>query len=214
MMKTYVYIDGFNLYYGCIRWSAFKWLDLSALCVRMLPSHFIARIKYFTAPVKPRPDDPDQRNRQMAYFRALKTITNLTIIQGRFLENEKSLPIADCCKLVTPGVYPRKLIRVIRSEEKGSDVNLASHLLMDGFNKVYQAAVVVSNDSDLAEPIRMVRHELGLPVGILNPHEYHSIVLKPLATFLKRIRKSDLGACQFPTTLRDRRGEFQKPAAW
>lgn len=213
-MRTHVYIDGFNLYYGCLKRTKCKWLDLNALCSRMLPSHSIAMIKYFTALVKSRPDDPNQRNRQLTYLRALKTIGNLRVIQGSFLESERCLPISDSCKLSVPGKYPRKLIKVIKSEEKGSDVNIASHLLIDGFRRLYEVAVVISNDSDLAEPIRMVRSDLGLRIGIINPHEHHSIILKPLATFLKRIRKSDLESCQFPVTLRDKYGEFHKPDSW
>ncbi len=56
-------------------------------------------------------------------------------------------------------------------------MNLATHLLRDGFRKEYQAAVLVTNDSDLLEPVRMVRKELGLVVGILNPHRKASRVL-------------------------------------
>ena len=53
-------------------------------------------------------------------------------------------------------------------EEKGSDVNLASHLLVDGFTGKYEVAVVVSNDADLLEPHpRLVRAVLGLPVGVV-----------------------------------------------
>ena len=52
-------------------------------------------------------------------------------------------------------------------EEKGSDVNLAAHLLVDGFTGKYEVAVVVSNDADLLEPVRLVRAVLGLPVGVI-----------------------------------------------
>jgi hypothetical protein len=63
----------------------------------------------------------------------------------------------------------------------------------------------------LAEPVRIVAHELGLPVGILNPHQFHSRELRQYATFLKRIRQGDLVACQFPRTITDRKGTFAKP---
>jgi hypothetical protein len=75
--------------------------------------------------------------------------------------------------------------------------------LRDAFLKNFEVAVLVTNDSDLAEPVRIVRHELGLPVGILNPHPAHSNVLKDLATFVKRIRQADLIASQFPLVLTD-----------
>jgi NYN domain len=59
---------------------------------------------------------------------------------------------------------------VIKTEENGSDVNLATYLLLDAFKKHCQAAVVISNDSDLKEPITVAQRELGLTVGIINPH--------------------------------------------
>lgn len=71
----------------------------------------------------------------------------------------------------------------------------------------------MTNDSDLAEPVRIVR-ELGYSVGILNPHEHHSAVLKQHATFLKRIRQADLVASQFPEVMTDAKGPFHKPASW
>jgi hypothetical protein len=101
-----------------------------------------------------------------------------------------------------------------KTEEKGSEVNLASHLLRDAFSKKFEVAVLITNDSDLAEPVRKVAHELGLPVGILNPHQFHNRELRQYATFLKRIRQGDLVACQFPRTITDRKGTFAKPAGW
>lgn len=93
-------------------------------------------------------------------------------------------------------------------------MNLAAHLLMDGFRGGYELAVLITNDSDLAEPVRMVRRELNLGIGILNPHQHHSLQLKQHATFVKRIRQADLIAAQFPVALQDATGKFTKPPAW
>src|SRR5947208_16760199 len=62
----------------------------------------------------------------------------------------------------------RRTVEVIRTEEKGSDVNLATMLLVDSFAEEFELAVVISNDSDLAMPIEVVR-QMGFDVGILNP---------------------------------------------
>jgi hypothetical protein len=99
-----------------------------------------------------------------------------------------------------------------QAEEKGSEVNLASHLLRDASSKKFEVAVLITNDSDLAEPVQIVAHELGLPVGILNPHQFHSRELRQYATFLKRISQGDLVACQFQRTITDWKGTFAKPA--
>ncbi len=71
-MKTTVYIDGFNLYYGALKGTAYKWLDPLALCKIMIPDNEVTSIKYFTARVSPRPNDPDQPTRQNTYLRALR----------------------------------------------------------------------------------------------------------------------------------------------
>ena len=112
------------------------------------------------------------------------------------------------------GVTPTKRVWVDKTEEKGSDVNLAAHLVRDAFQRAFEVAVLITNDSDLSEPVRIVRQELNLPVGILNPHQQHSSELKRVATFLKRIRQSDLIASQFSPALTDAKGTFHKPASW
>jgi hypothetical protein len=85
MANAYVYIDGFNLYYGALRSSPYRWLDLSALCARMLPGDTAVAIKYFTAMVSARSHDPQKPTRQQAYLRALRTRPNISIIFGHFL---------------------------------------------------------------------------------------------------------------------------------
>lgn len=87
-MKTIVYVDGFNLYYGCLKGTAHKWLDLAQLCRHVLPRNEVTRIKYFSAKLSARPGDPGLPNRQELYFRALRTLPSVEIILGRFLESD------------------------------------------------------------------------------------------------------------------------------
>lgn len=207
-MKTYVYVDGFNLYYGAVKGTPYKWLNINDLCQHLLPKNQIVRIKYFTARVTARPDDPGQPTRQQTFLRALKTLPNLEIIYGHFLTNEVHMPRADSSP------KNRKYVKVIKTEEKGSDVNIATHLLRDGFKNEYEAAVLITNDSDLLEPVRIVRQELRFVVGILNPHERASRVLAREASFVKQIRKGVLKASQFPPSLQDAHGVITKPGEW
>ena len=172
----------------------------------MLPNDLIQSIEYFTAIVSARPHDTDLPVRQQIYLRALRTIPNLRIVFGHFLTHST--------RMVLSGVNPIQRVWVDKTEEKGSDVNLASHLLRDAYNKAFEVAVLVTNDSDLLEPVRIVKREIGLPVGILNPHPQHSVKLREEATFIKRIRQSDLAVCQFPSQLSDAKGRFHKPATW
>jgi len=104
---------------------------------------------------------------------------------------------------------------VIRTEEKGSDVNLGTHLLWDAVKNVYDVAVIISNDSDLYEPIRIVKQEMGKRIIVINPHrDYPSRHLRNIADEFKTIKTGTLQACQFPSTLMDNRGEIRRPARW
>jgi len=93
-------------------------------------------------------------------------------------------------------------------------VNLATHLLHDAHRGRFEVAVVISNDSDLLEPIKIVREELGKTVGILNPHKNPSRAFLPHIDFIKPIRAGVLQASQFPLTITDEHGTFTKPTDW
>lgn len=207
-MKINVYVDGFNLYYGCLKDTSCKWLDISKLCGYLLPNDEISEIRYYTAKVSARLGDPDQPVRQQIYLRALETIPNLTITYGHFLTHPVRM------RLETPPPTGSPFVTVLKTEEKGSDVNLATHLLHDGHLGKYEVAVVITNDSDLQEPIRIVTQELGLKVGLLNPHLHPSRTLLQYSLFFKNIRQKVLKKSQFPTTLIDSNGSFSKPPTW
>src|SRR4029079_2738708 len=80
--RAIVYVDGFNLYYGCLRGTPYRWLNISKLTQYLLPNDQILQINYYTALVSARPHDPDQPIRQNTYIRALKTIPHLTVTLG------------------------------------------------------------------------------------------------------------------------------------
>ncbi|MEX1141560.1 MAG: NYN domain-containing protein [Thermoleophilaceae bacterium] len=211
--RVIVYVDGFNLYYGCLKGTPYRWLDLGALASRMVPGDEVVGIKYFTALVKDRPGDEDLERRQKTYLRALATVPNLTVHLGHFMTR----PVIRA--VVNPPKRGPKFREVWQTEEKGSDVNLASHLLIDGFRARYDLAVVISNDSDLKEPIRFVREDLKAPVGVLNPHtEYRSWALSPRklprGSFYKPIRVGALASSQFPDEVQDAKGAVRRPKRW
>ena len=87
-MRTIVYVDAFNLYYGCLRGSPYKWLDLVALCRVVLPKNQVECIKYFTARVGARPGAAGQPTRQQLYLRALETLKPIVeIYYGHYLSH-------------------------------------------------------------------------------------------------------------------------------
>ena len=113
-----------------------------------------------------------------------------------------------------PGLPSSVLVR--NSEEKGSDVNFATRLLVDGFNGECEQAVVVSNDADFAGAMRFVRDGLGMRVVVVNPdpHNRSTRNLVDSATYVKRLWKSHLKRSQFPDTLTDEIGTITKPPGW
>jgi uncharacterized LabA/DUF88 family protein len=102
----------------------------------------------------------------------------------------------------------------LKTEEKGSDVNLAAHLLRDAYRQNCKCVVIVSNDSDLLTPIRMAKSDCGLKVGLILPRPKGSIELKSVADFTINPRQHYLGTSQFPQTLADSTGTITRPAAW
>jgi len=92
LIPSFVYVDGFNLYYGAVKGTPYKWLDISRMVQLLLPRNQVLKIKYFTAKVHSRPQDPAQPLRQQIYLRALRTIPNLEIILGHFLSHEVLMP--------------------------------------------------------------------------------------------------------------------------
>lgn len=207
-MIANVYVDGFNLFYGALRGSPYRWLDLGALCRVLLPNDDIQRIRYFTARVTSRPDDPGKSQRQDVYLRALRTVPGLTIHLGHYLTSTVRMPLAS-----PPSTGPRT-VEVIKTEEKGSDVNLATYLMLDACRGDCEVAVVVTNDSDLKEPVAIVSGELGMTVGVINSHPpaKRSRALQP--SFFKQLRPSAVVRCQFPDPVIGLHGKIHKPAGW
>jgi hypothetical protein len=126
----------------------------------LFPDDRIAKVRYFTANIKGKPD-PTAPARQHTYLRALGSVDRVTILRSRFIVSDAFMARYD---------PPHEPVRVIKTEEKGSDVNLATYLLLDAFYRRCDFAIVVSNDSDLREPIRVVQDPpLEVPVTVLNP---------------------------------------------
>ncbi len=209
--RTVVYIDGFNFYYGAVKGTQYKWLDFEALCQRLLPRDQVIKIRYFTARVTARPDDPQRASRQDTYLRALVTLPLVQIHYGHFLTQSVRLPRANRRQ------GQSRTVEVLRTEEKGSDVNLATYLLLDAFQGRCDTAVVISNDSDLAQAIQVAQSELSVKVGIINPHprERRSRKLQGLdCLFYRQIPRQLLTETQLPAVVHDSKGPIRKPEAW
>ena len=120
-MRTYIYVDGFNLYYGSLKGTSWRWLDLVALFQNILqPYHAIVALKYFTAWVSGTPRDPTKPQRQNSYLQALTTYRpQVELFYGHFRTHTVPMPRA-------PATANVQLVNVVKTEEKGSDVNLVN----------------------------------------------------------------------------------------
>ncbi len=210
-MITNLYVDGFNLYYGALKGTPYRWLNLERLAQLEFPNDRIGSIHYFTALVKNRRNNPAQSMRQQFYLRALRTLPDLTIWLGHYLESKTRMPYAN------PPAGGPATVEVIKSEEKGSDVNIATRLLVDAFDGVFEQAVIISNDSDLAMPVEVVRQKFGKPVVVLFPcrsPRKPSFHLSKVATASPILSAGNLANALFPDHLSDAQGAFHKPANW
>ena len=209
LMRTILYVDGFNLYYGALKGSRCKWLDLLALFQTVLGSRYdILKIKYFTARVSDTPNNPSKSQRQNVYLRALQHYRpEVEVYFGHFLSHKVRAPLAN-------PVDGSRTVEVIRTEEKGSDVNLAVHVLNDGWLDAYDCAVVVTNDGDIAEAMHLVRkHHDNKQVGLITPRKrYPSHPLRKHANFARRIRPNALERSQLPNPIPGTK--FHKPRSW
>ena len=254
-MRTRVYVDGLNLYYGALKNTPFKWLNLVELAYQLLPAeHNVDSLSYFTARVSG-VSDAGAPARQHAYLRALNTVDEIEVYFGNFLAKTvwrplTNLPVANK-EINTPtpvtlpegnlsvagtqtlpvGRYgPRKRTKTKRSkinrplpdavvaeihtmEEEGSDVNLAAHLLNDAWKGLFDVAVVISNDTDLVTPIRMVTAEQKRTVYVVCPMRWRiAPKLEEVATYVRHLRPAMLKASQFPDVIPGTM--ISKPATW
>lgn len=244
-LRVGVYIDGYNLYYGGRSLMGgsgrpgWRWLDLRRLTGALVAAHSrwtgaqVSRVVYCTAPIDGATNADGARD-QNVYLRALRLARSVDEIEkGRYINKVISRPLAvrgpSGSPMITTAAWPvmvqdmndrpvpaaKFMVSVAHREEKGTDVNVASHLLLDLLHQRITAAVVISNDSDLAFPIAQAR-EL-VPVGVVNPSP------SPTAGALRgqrddgtgqhwwyRLTPSDLTASQLPEQI----GALTRPKGW
>jgi uncharacterized LabA/DUF88 family protein len=187
-----------------------------ALFKRILSAnHKILAIKYFTAQVTGK-FDPKQPLRQKTFIRALKThIPEISVHYGQFNSHNINAPLSHPIDKKTFG-KAINYANIIKTEEKGSDVNLAIHVLNDAWLNAYDCAVIVSNDSDLAESLRLVREQQKKMIGLIFPStdrkRHPSGALSQYAHFTKSVFKSALKTCQLPQTIPGTK--ITKPPEW
>ncbi len=212
-----VYVDGFNLYKGCLQGTGWRWLDLVGLADDLVGSGCtVVAVKYFTARVDDRVDDPLQSQRQDVFLRALTAHcgSRLTITYGRFSTHRVRK------RLVRPLPDGTEFVQVYETREKASDVNLGAHLVWDSCHRAMGVAMVVSNDSDLQTPIDMARAS-GVAVVTVNPQiiDRRAGRIRRQAAHLtgddtRKLTVGRLRRNQLPETVLTEEGPIRRPPEW
>lgn len=220
-LRARCYIDYFNLWYSALKTTPhLRWLDLQRFAQSVAPRNLeIDKVRVFTAKVPPTPRNRHAPLVQQIYHSALQQhCPNVELHLGRFLRHQRMAETVD---------PPGGSVRIYRTEEKGSDVALACHLLRDSWQDEIDVAVVITNDSDLAPAMAMAR-ERGTKIcwvpSMLDGAEHAiedskrlvpSCMLAPLADWTRRIRSNSLVAAQLPDIIPRANGSFiSRPRQW
>lgn len=205
--RTIVYVDGFNFYYGAVRGTPHKWLDMEKCFLRLRPDDDIRRIWYFTAMV-----EGSKGSRQKTYLRALATTPLIQIMLGKFKIKQVKCGVIGC-------TYPGSRIFDI-PEEKRTDVNIALQMLDDANHDRADQFIIVSGDSDLVPALEMVKSQwpmkrLVVYVPSRHPLRGAAVELRNAADKHKTFPQALLKVSQFPAELSDGRGGMiYKPVEW
>lgn len=146
MIRVIGYIDGFNLYFGLRHkgWRKYYWLDVVALMKALLKSgQLLEVVRYFTSRLRAAEGRSEDVARQSVYLDALTTLANVDIQEGHYLKKRRNCYGCGASWM--------------DYEEKMTDVNIATALLIDAFDDRFDTALIVSGDSDLARPLEVVR---------------------------------------------------------
>lgn len=218
-MRTVVYVDGYNLYYGLLKKTAYKWLDLYALFKdHVLDANAVlTEVRFYTAPVLGRmSDSSESMQRQRVYLQALRKLHpgRITIVEGRI---HATKPFQ---RLVSPipSAPELKKVQVWDFNEKKTDVNLAADLLAGAWTGAYEQVVLCSNDSDLEGALGTLRkHHPKIRIGLVAPvpaHDHRHIAqdLMQYADWAKKLSIAHIEKAQLPARIPHT--ALKKPAGW
>ncbi|NTW84346.1 MAG: NYN domain-containing protein [Chlorobiaceae bacterium] len=199
--RVQVYIDGFNLYFGMLEagYDHCKWLNLNLLAKNLLkPNQELVCVKYFTSRVS---DNPDKQKRQTTYIEALES-EGVHILYGQYQRN--TIECKRCGNIWAS------------YNEKMTDVNIATQLLIGAYQDLYDMAMLISGDSDLVPPIRHVHALFPLKrVFVAFPPKRHNQSVALAAKGSLTIGRKKLVESQFSETVIKRDGFIlKKPADW
>ena len=205
-MRSIIYVDGFNLFYGVLKGGPYRWLDLDRYFGLLRTDDDIQRIWYFTAIIH-----SPRRHNQLTYLQALGSTPRVAIQVGRYKEKIVRCTATGCSYAGT------REFRV--PEEKATDVNIAVQMLDDAYQGHAERMVLVSGDSDLVPAIRTVKQRFPqIQVTVYVPaRDLRRGAATELRTAAHKHKTLPLGLLprtQFEMVVRTPKGSVVKPAAW
>lgn len=205
MTRVVAYIDGFNLYYGLREkgWQRYYWLDVEKLVGNLLRAgQVLVRVNYFTALVSSTSGDRNKSKRQTTFLEALGTLANVRVYYGHYLQ--KRIKCFRC-----GAVW-------LTHEEKKTDVNIATGMLNDAYNDLFDVALLISGDSDLADVVHSIHPRFpGKRVVVAFPPARQSLALGKAADSSFTIGRANLAHSQFPDAVPKADGfVLQRPSSW
>ena len=205
--RSIIYIDGFNLYYGAVKGTANKWLDIQRMCQRLRHDDDVQQIRYFTALV----DGPTRPN-QETYLKALESCSMLQVVLGKFKSKRFRCRVAEC-------KHPGRRF-YMGTEEKRTDVAIAVMLLDDAYQDRADRFIIVSGDSDLVPAVNLVKQRFPKKTVIVyvpsrSPLRGAAVELRTAADKHRTLPLGLVSKSQFPPTMADGHGGvLRKPADW
>ncbi|MDR6680173.1 antitoxin Xre/MbcA/ParS toxin-binding domain-containing protein [Pseudomonas oryzihabitans] len=236
-LRTRIYIDGYNFYYGCLKGTPYKWLDLLPLFAQQILPSILVRdaagqprsfdllpspsIKLFTAPIlETVAKAPDSVSSQAQYHKALRLMHpgRIELIKGYYAVQEMKVRVVDAEQPKKPPKDCQELL-AWKVEEKQSDVNLALQAYHDAITGQIDQAVIVTNDTDIAPALEMIRSHTSVLIGLVVPTR--DATRRPNQALVEQahwkrthITVAELAACQLPRVIPDRRRPATKPDSW
>jgi 6-hydroxy-3-succinoylpyridine 3-monooxygenase len=233
VLRTRLYVDGYNLYYGCLKNTPHKWLDPLALVERILPSVLYEQdgipthsefctpaIKYFTAPILSAfARAEDSVLCQSQYHTALRGQLGrkLRIITGY----HDARPARAHAVVEGKPAGKSPLVDIWKLEEKQSDVALALHAFCDAVLDEIDQVVVMTNDSDFAPAMQMIRQHTSVVLGLIAPvregdggSRVNRELNKHAHWTRTHILDEEFSESQLPPMVRLKSGAVHKPLSW
>ena len=222
MLKTIIYVDGLNLYHGLLEGKSYEWIDPKKLYEKAASRRFkqeqhelnVVGVKYFMTPFKGKRELVEAQNRHRLALEA--QIKGFEYHPGEFRERNLKIRLDE--ELRKKYKITEKIMEIKKNVEKGTDVNIATHLLNDAWLGYFDRAVLITNDADLANPLKLIKEQKHFSakklilISTARKNTSTPAGLKSQVDFTYRIDNKLLRSAQLPDHIEGT--NIRKPDIW